>query len=98
MIQLTRLSGAPFVLNADLIERVDHTPDTVITLADGTKYVVVESIDAVVTAVRMHRAEVIALSQVLMVELAEQERPHPSLATVTELPSAAAGHEHGEVR
>jgi flagellar protein FlbD len=36
VISLTRLSGTTFLLNADLIERVDCTPDTVVTLVDGT--------------------------------------------------------------
>ncbi len=45
MIMLTRLSGSAFVLNADLIERLDATPDTVVTLVDGKKYVVAEADD-----------------------------------------------------
>ena len=44
VITLTRLSGSVFALNSDLIERVDSTPDTVITLVDGTKYVVREDL------------------------------------------------------
>lgn len=67
MISLTRLSGSVFVLNSDLLERVDSTPDTVITLVDGSKYVVAESMRAVVAAVRLHRAEVIALSAYVQV-------------------------------
>lgn len=47
MISLTRLSGRTFVLNADLIERIDSTPHTVITLVDGKKYVVTQSVDEV---------------------------------------------------
>ena len=47
MITLTRLSGSVFALNSDLIERVDATPDTVVTLVDGKKYVVTESLDEV---------------------------------------------------
>ena len=43
MIMLTRLSGSAFVLNSDLIERLDSTPDTVVTLVDGKKYVVAEA-------------------------------------------------------
>ena len=35
MIHLTRLSSAPMVLNSDLIEHIDVTPDTVITLTTG---------------------------------------------------------------
>ncbi|MFA6576373.1 MAG: flagellar FlbD family protein [Nocardioides sp.] len=62
MILLTRLSGSAFALNSELIERVDSTPDTVITLIDGSKYVVADSLHAVIRAIRCHRAEVIALS------------------------------------
>jgi flagellar protein FlbD len=67
MIVLTRLSGSPFVLNSDLIERVDSAPDTIVTLVDGTKYVVAERLTEVVDAVRRHRAEVIALSETVQV-------------------------------
>lgn len=35
MIRLTRLNHAPIVLNSDLIEHIDITPDTVITLTTG---------------------------------------------------------------
>ena len=94
MIRLTRLSGSPFVLNSDLIERIDITPDTVITLADGTNYVAAESADEIVHAVRMHRAEIIALSETVRVDLHEPEpepRDRPGLATVTDFPSVAHG-------
>ena len=60
MISLTRLTGAPFALNPDLVERVDCTPDTVITLVDGTKYLVSESLDDVVDTGLDLRARIIA--------------------------------------
>ena len=87
MIRLTRLSGAPFVLNSDLIERIDRTPDTVITLGDGTKYVAAEDIDAVVSAIRRHRAEIIALSEQVRFGPGQDEERH-GLAVVTDLPVA----------
>lgn len=62
MISLTRLSGSVFALNPDLVERVDRTPDTVITLVDGKKYVVAEPLEVVVATIRQDRAETIALS------------------------------------
>lgn len=62
MITLTRLSGSVFALNSDLIERVDSTPDTVISLVDGKKYVVSETLEVVVERIRAHRGEIIALS------------------------------------
>ena len=40
MITVTRLNGPAFALNPDLIERIESTPETVITLVDGAKYVV----------------------------------------------------------
>lgn len=62
MVPLTRLTGAPFALNPDLIERVDRTPDTVITLVDGTKYLVRESLEDVVAAVLDYRAQVLSVA------------------------------------
>ncbi|MEQ6901957.1 flagellar FlbD family protein [Nocardioides sp. YIM 152588] len=60
MISLTRLSGSAFLLNADLIERVDSTPDTVVTLVDGTKYVVSEAPEVVLAEVVDYRARIVA--------------------------------------
>lgn len=59
MIILTRLNGERFALNCDLFERVDSTPDTVLTLVDGTKYVVAEGLATVVDLVRDFRASVV---------------------------------------
>ncbi len=42
VIALTRISGAPFYINATMVELVETTPDTVITLFSGRKYVVQE--------------------------------------------------------
>ena len=65
MIIVTRLNGPPMALNCDLIERVEATPDTVMTLVDGTKYVVAESVDVVIERVREFRASVISLADVM---------------------------------
>lgn len=48
MIELTRLNGSVFVLNADLIETIEATPDTVISLVTGKKYVVKEKVSEVI--------------------------------------------------
>ena len=48
MIRLTRLNSAPMVLNADLIEHIDVTPDTVITLTTGQILRVRETAEEVV--------------------------------------------------
>ena len=65
MIRLTRLGGPEFALNPDLIERADSTPDTVITLADGTKYVIAESFDDLLRLVRDYRASIVARARYL---------------------------------
>lgn len=48
MIKLTRLDGEAFVLNADLIRYVEQRPDTFITLTNGDRIVVCESMDEVI--------------------------------------------------
>ena len=63
MIQLTRLNNEQFALNTDLIERVDVTPDTVLTLIDGTKYVVAESMDELIDRVVAFRARVVSAAE-----------------------------------
>ncbi|TCL40149.1 flagellar protein FlbD [Anaerospora hongkongensis] len=56
MIKLTRLkSPDEFVLNAELIETIDETPDTVITLTSGRKIIVEESMDDVVRRIMDYR-------------------------------------------
>ena len=72
-ILLHRLNGPPFALNADLIERAEATPDTVLTLVDGTKYVVAESLDEVVARIQESRASVIALAE--MIKFDQPEHP-----------------------
>ena len=56
MIAVTRLNGQRFVVNAELIRFVEKTPDTMITLSSGDKFMVQESLDSVVQlAVDYHR-------------------------------------------
>ncbi|MHB8140812.1 MAG: flagellar FlbD family protein [Vulcanimicrobiaceae bacterium] len=40
MIALTRLNGQSLMVNADLIESLEETPDTVVTLTSGNKLIV----------------------------------------------------------
>ena len=60
VILVTRLNGAVFALNPDLVERADCTPDTVVTLVDGTKYVIAESVPEFIDSVRHYRASLIS--------------------------------------
>lgn len=48
MIYLTRLNGEKIILNTDLIEFMEKTPDTVVTLTTGKKFVVCEPVNEIV--------------------------------------------------
>ena len=43
MIALRRLNGQPIYVNCDLIEAIESTPDTVVTLVSGNKIIVTDS-------------------------------------------------------
>jgi flagellar protein FlbD len=75
VILVTRLNGAVFALNPDLVERADCTPDTVITLVDGTKYVITESVPDFIDSVRHYRASLIAHASRLELEPAARDLP-----------------------
>ena len=47
MINLTGINNKEFTLNADHIEKVEEVPETLITLTNGKKYLVLESIEEV---------------------------------------------------
>ncbi len=51
MIRLTRLNHVPLLLNSDLIEHLEVTPDTIITLTTGQKLMVLESAEQVLDRV-----------------------------------------------
>lgn len=63
LILVHRLRGEPMVLNADLIESIEATPDTIITMVDGRKVVVSDGTDAIVDRIRMFRAQILATSE-----------------------------------
>lgn len=60
MIHLTRLSQVPMVLNSDLIEHVEMTPDTVIFLTNGEKYIVRETPEQVIQLTIEFRRAILA--------------------------------------
>lgn len=51
MIRVTRINHRPLILNSDLIEHMETTPDTVISLTNGQKYVVLEAAEDIVEKV-----------------------------------------------
>ena len=51
MIRLTRINRIPLVLNSDLIEHIEVTPDTVVSLTTGQKFMVLETAEEVIDRV-----------------------------------------------
>ena len=51
MIRITRLNHTPLILNSDLIEHIEMTPDTVIALTSGQKYMVLETTEEIIERV-----------------------------------------------
>lgn len=72
MIRVKRLNGVEFYLNSELIEQVEATPDTVITLTTGNNIVVQESVDEVVRRVIDYRRRVYEERQAAIVDLAKR--------------------------
>lgn len=77
MIVVTRLGGPTFAVNPDLIERAEASPDTVVTLVDGTKYVIAEPLTELIERIRAYRASVIAAASLAEHVLRAEEAPAP---------------------
>jgi flagellar protein FlbD len=58
MIKVTRFNHTELIVNADMIEFVEQTPDTVITMLTGRKVLVLESAEEVVHRTITYRREV----------------------------------------
>ena len=77
MVRLTRLNHAPLVLNSDLIEHIDITPDTVITLTTGQILRVRETAEEVIQRILEYRRRIFG---------PEHQMPGPSETEPPETP------------
>jgi len=75
MIRLTRLNRAPMVLNSDLIEHIDVTPDTVITLTTGQILRVRESAEEVIRRIIDFRRQIFGPEGPLLTPFADAALP-----------------------
>jgi flagellar protein FlbD len=80
MIHLTRINRVPLVLNSDLIEHVEATPDTVISLTTGQKILVLESPAEVVDRVVQFRRSVLGVPAMVGRGVSELRRAAPGEA------------------
>ncbi|MFI3176895.1 MAG: flagellar FlbD family protein [Eubacteriales bacterium] len=60
MIEVTKLNDEKFIINCDLIETIEETPDTLLTLTTGRKIIVKESRQLVENLVKSYRKEIFA--------------------------------------
>ena len=79
MIVVTRLGGGEFGVNPDLIQRLDSAPDTILTLIDGTKYIVAEPMAEVIGRINEHRAQILSRAQDIQAQ--------PRMELVPDLPA-----------
>ena len=66
MVNVTRLNRTPIVLNSDLIEHIEGTPDTVISLSTGQRLMVRESAEEIVNRVVEFRRRIHAPSPTIL--------------------------------
>lgn len=75
MIHLTRINHLPLILNSDLIEHIDATPDTVVSLTTGQKMIVLESPKEIIDRVVHFRQRVQTPAQMTRVHWLETQDP-----------------------
>ncbi|NLK20765.1 MAG: flagellar FlbD family protein [Epulopiscium sp.] len=59
MIKVTRLNDSEIIINAELIELIEATPDTVITMTTGRKIVVKETVDDIIDIVVQYKQKIL---------------------------------------
>lgn len=64
MIYVTRLNGDGLMINADMIEFVEATPDTIITTVTGKKINVTESTDTVLERIIEYKRQITGLPSI----------------------------------
>ena len=60
MIEVTKINGVKVLVSPDLIELVEETPDTVLTLTTGKKIIVKESRQEIKNLVILYRKDIFA--------------------------------------
>jgi len=58
VIAVTKLNGEQFIVNAELVELVESTPDTIVSLTTGKKYMVKETLDEIIERIIQYRRQI----------------------------------------
>jgi flagellar protein FlbD len=71
MVKLTDLRGSEYILNAELIERIEENPDTQVVLISGHRHYVQERMETVVDRIVEYRGRCLAAADLLRKKQAE---------------------------
>ncbi len=74
MITVTRFNKTQLVINADWIETVESTPDTVITLTNGKKFVVAETVEEIIELVIKYKHKTYFLDRIINSNLQNDDK------------------------
>ncbi len=76
MIELTKLNGSKFYLNAEIIETVECVPDTMIALFNGKRHIVRENSEEVIQKIIEYKQKAYSMtaSMAKYVELEEEKK------------------------
>lgn len=58
MIKVTSLANKEFIINAEHIEKIDAVPESLITLVNGNKYIVIEGFDEIIDRVVQYKRKI----------------------------------------
>jgi len=94
MIYVTRLNRSSVVLNSDLIEHIENTPDTVITLTTGQRITVRESACELIESVRAWHRSLLIPEHLADPQPGDMELPVPGLTRPLNSPG---GYHHGGI-
>lgn len=72
MISVTRLNGTPMWINALLVETVEESPDTYITLVTGKRLIVLEKAEEVITKIRDYNRDIGTYAATIKVQSMEE--------------------------
>ena len=63
MIKLSKLNNQEFAVNSDLIETIEQTPDTVITMTTGNKYEVKETQEEIIRRIIQYKRKIYLVNE-----------------------------------
>ena len=61
MVKLTSMNGKEFILNAEHIEKIEEVPETIITLTNAKKYIVLETPEEVIDKVIKYKNRIFGM-------------------------------------